>query len=114
MRIIAGFSSGSGSGWSGEHSLVSLKVSCALICSDFFKPLAAYCDRVGMENPTIEVRFESLSVEAEAPVGNQSVLTFLNFFSNRIMVWKHYPVASVMLHPRLVVEDKGSVPVLQF
>ncbi|CAD6249658.1 unnamed protein product [Miscanthus lutarioriparius] len=41
--------------------------------------------RVGMDNPTIEVRFESLSVEAEAPVGNQSVLTFLNFFSNRIM-----------------------------
>ena len=67
-----------------------------------------------MDNPTIEVRFESLSVEAEAPVGNQSVLTFLNFFSNRIMVWKHYPVASVIHASRLVVEDKGSVTVLQF
>jgi len=67
-----------------------------------------------MDNPTIEVRFESLSVEAEAPVGNQSVPTFLNFFSNRIMVWKHYPVASVIHASRLVVEDKGDLTVLQF
>jgi hypothetical protein len=96
MRITAGFSSGSGSGCSGEHSLVSLKVSCALI-SDFFNLLAAYCDRVGMDNPTIEVRFERLGIEAEAPVGNKSVPTFLSFFSNSIMVRKHYPVASVML-----------------
>ncbi|OQU85489.1 hypothetical protein SORBI_3004G254100 [Sorghum bicolor] len=41
--------------------------------------------RVGMDNPTIEVRFERLGIEAEAPVGNKSVPTFLSFFSNSIM-----------------------------
>lgn len=42
--------------------------------------------RVGIDNPTIEVRFEHLNVEAEAYVGNRGVPTFFNFFYNKIMV----------------------------
>jgi hypothetical protein len=42
--------------------------------------------RVGIDNPTIEVRFENLNIDAEAYVGNQGIPTFTNFFSNKIMV----------------------------
>lgn len=42
--------------------------------------------RVGIENPTIEVRFQNLNIDAEAYVGNRGIPTFINFFSNKIMV----------------------------
>jgi hypothetical protein len=42
--------------------------------------------RVGIGNPTIEVRFENLNIDAEAYVGNRGIPTFTNFFSNQIMV----------------------------
>ncbi|KAG1346222.1 ABC transporter G family member 39 [Cocos nucifera] len=41
-------------------------------------------DRVGIENPTIEVRFENLEVHSEAYVGNRGVPTVVNFFANKI------------------------------
>ncbi|XP_019708972.1 ABC transporter G family member 39 isoform X2 [Elaeis guineensis] len=41
-------------------------------------------DRVGIENPTIEVRFENLEVNSEAYVGNSGVPTVVNFFANKI------------------------------
>ncbi|XP_010532150.1 PREDICTED: ABC transporter G family member 40-like isoform X2 [Tarenaya hassleriana] len=39
-------------------------------------------DSVGIEVPTIEVRFEHLTVEAEAHVGGRALPTFVNFISN--------------------------------
>ncbi|CAN1121692.1 Pleiotropic drug resistance protein 1 [Linum perenne] len=36
-------------------------------------------DRVGVELPTIEVRYEHLNVEAEATVGSKALPTFINF-----------------------------------
>ncbi|XP_010537955.1 PREDICTED: ABC transporter G family member 40 isoform X2 [Tarenaya hassleriana] len=39
-------------------------------------------DRVGIEVPTIEVRFDHLTVEAEAHVGGRALPTFVNFISN--------------------------------
>ena len=42
--------------------------------------------RVGIDNPTIEVRFENLNIDAEAYVGNRGVPTMTNFFSNKVMV----------------------------
>jgi len=42
--------------------------------------------RVGIDNPTIEVRFEHLNIDAEAYVGNRGIPTMTNFFSNKIMV----------------------------
>ncbi|XP_078438732.1 pleiotropic drug resistance protein TUR2-like [Wolffia australiana] len=42
-------------------------------------------ERVGIENPTIEVRFEHLNIDAEAFVGDRGVPTLLNYFSNKAM-----------------------------
>ncbi|XP_057772940.1 pleiotropic drug resistance protein 1-like [Salvia miltiorrhiza] len=39
-------------------------------------------DRVGIDLPTIEVRFENIKIEAEAYVGSRALPTFLNFFIN--------------------------------
>ncbi|KAI6689986.1 hypothetical protein NL676_026814, partial [Syzygium grande] len=44
-------------------------------------PLAAPM-RVGIKNPTIEVRFEHLNIEAETHVGSRALPTFLNFTAN--------------------------------
>lgn len=39
-------------------------------------------NRVGLETPTIEVRFENLNVEAEIYVGGRALPTILNFGAN--------------------------------
>ncbi|KAK1259793.1 putative pleiotropic drug resistance protein 7 [Acorus gramineus] len=50
----------------------------------FLLKLRNRMERVGIDNPTIEVRFEHLSINAEAYVGNRGVPTFINFFSNKV------------------------------
>ncbi|KAG0503184.1 hypothetical protein HPP92_003256 [Vanilla planifolia] len=50
----------------------------------FLKKLKNRLDRVGIENPTIEVRFENLEIHADAFVGNSGVPNILNFFTNKI------------------------------
>ncbi|MCH97062.1 pleiotropic drug resistance protein, partial [Trifolium medium] len=54
---------------------------------------------VGIELPTIEVRFEHLNIEAEAHVGSRSLPTFTNFMVNIVEndiafgpsnFWKNY------------------------
>ena len=42
--------------------------------------------RVGIQLPTIEVRFEHLNVEAEAYEGNRALPTMFNFFANMFEV----------------------------
>ena len=42
--------------------------------------------RVGLDIPTIEVRFEHLNVEAEAHVGSRALPTILNFCINLLEV----------------------------
>ncbi|KAG0461194.1 hypothetical protein HPP92_021491 [Vanilla planifolia] len=51
----------------------------------FLLKLRDRMERVGIDNPTIEVRFEHLNIDAEAYVGNRGIPTFLNFFVNKIM-----------------------------
>ncbi|KAK2363923.1 pleiotropic drug resistance protein [Trifolium repens] len=48
----------------------------------FLLKLKDRIDRVGIDLPTIEVRFEHLNIEAEAHVGSRSLLTFTNFMVN--------------------------------
>ncbi|XP_039684151.1 pleiotropic drug resistance protein 1 isoform X2 [Medicago truncatula] len=48
----------------------------------FLLKLKDRIDRVGIDLPTIEVRFEGLNIEAEAHVGNRSLPTFTNFMVN--------------------------------
>ncbi|CAN0856234.1 Pleiotropic drug resistance protein 1 [Linum grandiflorum] len=45
----------------------------------FLLKLKNRVDRVGVELPTIEVRYENLNVEAEATVGSKALPTFINF-----------------------------------
>lgn len=40
------------------------------------------CDRVGLEIPAIEVRFEHLNVDAKAYVGGRALPTIFNFSAN--------------------------------
>ncbi|GLT60907.1 hypothetical protein SLA2020_336470 [Shorea laevis] len=49
---------------------------------NFLLRLKNRIDRVGIEIPTIEVRFEHLAVEAEAYVGNRALPTLFNFTIN--------------------------------
>ena len=42
--------------------------------------------RVGIDIPTIEVRFEHLRVEAEAYIGQRALPTIFNFFANLMEV----------------------------
>ncbi|XP_072991166.1 ABC transporter G family member 39-like [Typha latifolia] len=56
----------------------------------FLLKLRSRMDRVGIDYPTIEVRFENLNIDAEAYVGNRGIPTFLNFFVNKIMVILSY------------------------
>ncbi|OAY52727.1 pleiotropic drug resistance protein 1 [Manihot esculenta] len=48
----------------------------------FLLKLKDRIDRVGIEVPTIEVRFEHLNIEAEALVGTSALPTFFNFLIN--------------------------------
>ncbi|KAH0449837.1 hypothetical protein IEQ34_020529 [Dendrobium chrysotoxum] len=47
-------------------------------------------DSVGIELPTIEVRYENLRIEAEAYVGNRGTPTFFNFFFNALEGFANY------------------------
>ncbi|CAJ2632863.1 unnamed protein product [Trifolium pratense] len=48
----------------------------------FLLKLKDRIDRVGVDLPTIEVRFEHLNIETEARVGSRSLPTFTNFMVN--------------------------------
>ncbi|KAL8458115.1 hypothetical protein ACS0TY_035846 [Phlomoides rotata] len=48
----------------------------------FLLKLRERIDRVGIDLPTIEVRFEHLTVGAEAHIGSRSLPTFINFIIN--------------------------------
>ncbi|KAJ8530723.1 hypothetical protein K7X08_023604 [Anisodus acutangulus] len=50
----------------------------------FLLKLKNRIDRVGIDFPSIEVRFEHLNIEADAYVGSRALPTFTNFISNFI------------------------------
>ncbi|OVA06530.1 ABC transporter-like [Macleaya cordata] len=50
----------------------------------FLLKLKNRIDRVGIDIPTIEVRYEHLSVDAEAYVGGRALPTIVNFFANTV------------------------------
>jgi len=64
---------------------VFVPVSCV-------SPIEKY--RVGLELPTIEVRFEHLNVDAEAYVGSRALPTILNFTINMLEVLHNLRVIS--------------------
>ncbi|KAK6148931.1 hypothetical protein DH2020_016456 [Rehmannia glutinosa] len=56
----------------------------------FLRRLRDRIDRVGIQLPTIEVRFEHLNVGAEAYVGSRSLPTFFNFIINMLQGFLNY------------------------
>ncbi|XP_056691012.1 pleiotropic drug resistance protein 1 isoform X2 [Spinacia oleracea] len=53
---------------------------------NFLLRLRQRIDRVGIDIPTIEVRYEHLNVEAQVLVGSRGLPSVLNFFSNAVEV----------------------------
>nr|CAB3449304.1 unnamed protein product [Digitaria exilis] len=76
----------------------------------FLLKLRDRMERVGIDNPTIEVRFENLNIEAEAYVGNRGVPTFTNFFTNKIMgVLSAMGVVSSGKRPISILQDISGI-----
>ncbi|EYU21591.1 hypothetical protein MIMGU_mgv1a0002271mg, partial [Erythranthe guttata] len=71
----------------------------------FLSKLRDRIDRVGIELPTIEVRFENLTVGAEAYVGSRSLPTFFNSFINTLQGLLNY------LH--VIPSKKKNISILQ-
>uniref|UniRef100_A0A7N0V1X9 ABC transporter domain-containing protein n=1 Tax=Kalanchoe fedtschenkoi TaxID=63787 RepID=A0A7N0V1X9_KALFE len=57
---------------------------------NFLRKLKNRIDRVGLDIPTIEVRFEHLNVEAKVYVGSRGLPTVFNFFSNAAEAFLNY------------------------
>ncbi|ONM63130.1 Pleiotropic drug resistance ABC transporter family protein [Zea mays] len=76
----------------------------------FLLKLRDRMERVGIDNPTIEVRFENLNIDAEAYVGNRGVPTMTNFFSNKVMdVLSAMHIVSSGKRPVSIVHDISGV-----
>nr|XP_023908192.1 pleiotropic drug resistance protein 1-like isoform X2 [Quercus suber] len=71
----------------------------------FLLQLKNRLDRVGIELPTIEVRFEHLKVEADVHVGSRALPTFFNFFSNVL--------EGVLIHLHILTSRKKHLSILQ-
>ncbi|KAF3961965.1 hypothetical protein CMV_013472 [Castanea mollissima] len=56
----------------------------------FLLKLKDRIDRVGLELPTVEVRFEHLNVEAEVYIGSRALPTIFNFFVNMLEGFLNY------------------------
>ncbi|KAK3219629.1 hypothetical protein Dsin_013599 [Dipteronia sinensis] len=78
-------------GFQERKKLIDRLVNVAEVDNDkFLFKLKNRIDRVGIELPKIEVRFEHLNVEAEAYVGSRALPTFLNFHINIIEGFLNY------------------------
>ncbi|GKV35637.1 hypothetical protein SLEP1_g43882 [Rubroshorea leprosula] len=56
----------------------------------FLLNLKQRLDRVGIEIPTLEVRFEHLDIQGEAYVGSRALPSLFNFFTNKMEVILYY------------------------
>ncbi|KAJ1438246.1 P-loop containing nucleoside triphosphate hydrolase [Sesbania bispinosa] len=56
----------------------------------FLLKLRERMDRVGLDIPTIEIRFEDINVEAQVYVGSRALPTLLNFFGNILEGFLNY------------------------
>ncbi|KAG9459397.1 hypothetical protein H6P81_003905 [Aristolochia fimbriata] len=76
----------------------------------FLKKLKNRMDRVGIANPTIEVRFENLNVNAEAYIGSRGLPTIVNFFSNYIEgLLNHLHVLPSPKKPLSILHDVSGI-----
>lgn len=52
----------------------------------FFKKLNSYLDSMGVNRPTLAVRYKNLTVEADALVGSAGLPTLANTFRSVLLV----------------------------
>nr|KYP53996.1 Pleiotropic drug resistance protein 1 [Cajanus cajan] len=72
-------------GFQERHKLLDRLINVAQEDNEkFLFKLRERIDRVGIDIPTIEVRYEHLSVDAEAYVGSRALPTFVNFVTNMV------------------------------
>ncbi|XP_044481157.1 pleiotropic drug resistance protein 1-like isoform X1 [Mangifera indica] len=72
-------------GFHEKHQLIERLVKVAETDNEkFLLKLKNRIDRVGIELPKIEVRFEHVNVEGETYVGSRALPSFINFFHNII------------------------------
>ncbi|KAK0571365.1 hypothetical protein LWI29_014726 [Acer saccharum] len=70
-------------GWIERRNLIERLVKIAEEDNEkFLLKLKERIDRVGLDLPTIEVRFDHLNIEAEAYVGSRALPTIFNFCAN--------------------------------
>ncbi|KAK7349162.1 hypothetical protein VNO77_06307 [Canavalia gladiata] len=69
-------------GFQERKELLDRLINVAEEDNQFLLKLKERIDRVGIDIPTIEVRYEHLNIEAEAYVGSRALPTFLNFATN--------------------------------
>ncbi|GJN19304.1 hypothetical protein PR202_gb06566 [Eleusine coracana subsp. coracana] len=74
----------------------------------FLLKLRDRMERVGIDNPTIEVRFENLNIDAEAYVGNRGIPTFTN--SSPTKSW--YASADVLSALHIIPSGKRPISIL--
>ncbi|KAK0597626.1 hypothetical protein LWI29_027037 [Acer saccharum] len=78
-------------GFNERRKLIERLVNIAEVDNEkFLLKLKNRIDRVGIDLPKIEVRFEHLNVEAEAYVGSRALPTFFNFSINIIEGFLNY------------------------
>ncbi|KAK2651448.1 hypothetical protein Ddye_011304 [Dipteronia dyeriana] len=78
-------------GFQERRNLIERLVNVAEVDNEqFLLKLKNRIDRVGIDLPKIEVRFEHLNIEAEAYVGSRALPTFFNFSINIIEGFLNY------------------------
>ncbi|XP_050366553.1 pleiotropic drug resistance protein 1-like [Argentina anserina] len=76
----------------------------------FLRKLKDRIDRVGLEFPTIEVRFEHLNVEAEAYVGGRALPTIFNFSANILEGFLgFFRIIPTKKHPFPILDDVSGI-----
>ena len=73
------------------NSLVALLQAHDQDAERLYRKLKARQERVGIEQPSVEVRFEDLKVEAKVYVGNRAVPTVINSYRNFVEVGRRDP-----------------------
>ncbi|XP_077211741.1 pleiotropic drug resistance protein 1-like [Tasmannia lanceolata] len=71
----------------------------------FLLKLKNRMDQVGIDTPTIEVRFEHLNIEAEAYVGSRAAPTLINYYMNF--------GEGILNYLRILPSRKKTLPILQ-